>query len=135
MNTVRKVRVAVADDTQLVLRVCSCLVTGCRRAELVGTANNGLELVKLCRSVHPDLVLVDVHMPVMNGLQAVGCIKEEHPNIRIVFLTGDDSEETKQKCIDLGAFAVLPKFTSQTELCALMEELIGKCPLPPHESA
>jgi chemotaxis response regulator CheB len=60
----KKLRVVVADDTQLVLQVCSCLVNGCRRAELVGTAQNGAELLEMCRSLRPDLALVDAHMPV-----------------------------------------------------------------------
>jgi YesN/AraC family two-component response regulator len=68
-------RVVIADDTRLVLRVCSCLVTECQRAELVGTARNGAELLNVCRSACPDLVLVHVHMPVMNGLEAVASSK------------------------------------------------------------
>lgn len=126
-------RVVVADDTQLVLRVCSYLINECHRAELVGTAQNGAELVNICRSAQPDLVLVDVHMPVMNGLEAVACITQEFPDMKVVFVTCDDSEQLKDECMALGSLAVLPKFSSQEELCALMEELIGSCELRTHK--
>ena len=92
----RKLRVVIADDTRLVLRVCSCLVTECHRAELVGTAQNGAELLNVCRSACPDLVLVDVHMPVMNGLEAVASIRQEFPGMRVVFVTSDDSDKLRK---------------------------------------
>jgi DNA-binding NarL/FixJ family response regulator len=125
-------RVVVADDNQLVLRVCSCLVNECDRAELVGTARNGAELLTVCRSAQPDLVLVDVDMPVMNGLEAVACIAQNFPDIRVVFVTCNDSAQLKDECMALGSRAVLPKLTSQAELCALMGELIGSCALRSH---
>ena len=133
MSPDRKMRIVVADDTQLVLRVCSCLVTECHRAELVGTARNGAELLNVCRSACPDLVLVDVHMPVMNGLEAVASIRQEFPDMRVVFVTSDDSAQLKDECMALGSLAVLPKLTSQAELCTLMSELIGSCDLRSHK--
>ena len=126
-------RVVVADDTQLVLRVCSYLINECQRAELVGTAQNGAELLNICRSAQPDLVLVDVHMPVMSGLEAVACLRQECPGMIVVFVTCDDSPQLKDECLALGSLAVLPKFTSQEELCALMEDLIGTCELRSHK--
>jgi DNA-binding NarL/FixJ family response regulator len=126
-------RVVVADDNQLVLRVCSCLVTECDRAELVGTARNGAELLNVCRSAQPDLVLVDVDMPVMNGLEAAGRITQEFPDMRVVFVTCNDSAQLKDECMAVGSLAVLPKLTSQAELCTLMGELIGPCALRSHK--
>jgi DNA-binding NarL/FixJ family response regulator len=133
LNLERKLRVVIADDTRLILRVCSCLVNECHRAELVGTARNGAELLNVCRSAQPDLVLVDVHMPVMNGLEAVALITEEFPDMSVVFVTSDDSDQLKNECMALGSLAVLPKLTSQAELCTLMGELIGSCDLRSHK--
>ena len=127
-----QLRLVVADDTQLVLSVCSCLVDGCRRAKLVGVAQNGAEAVEVARSTRPDVLLLDLNMPVLNGLEAAARIRQELPETRIIFLTADDSDSIRQQCMDLGAYAVRPKLTSQAELCALMSELIGPCHLPPH---
>ena len=74
-------------------------------------------------------MLVDVHMPVMNGLEAVACIKQEFPDMRIVFVTCDDSAQLKDECMALGSLAVFPKLTSQAELCTLMGKIIGSCDL------
>lgn len=126
-------RVVVADDTQLVLRVCSCLVNVCPHAELVGTAQNGAELLNVCWTVQPDLVLVDVHMPVMSGLEAVSRIKQEFPDLRVVFVTSDDSAQLKDDCRALGSLAVLPKITSQAQFCTLMGGLTDSCDLCSHK--
>ncbi len=72
-------------------------------------------------------------MPVMNGLEAVASIRQEFPDMRVVFVTSDDSTEIKDECMALGSLAVLPKLTSQAELCTLMGELIGSCHLLLHE--
>ncbi len=72
-------------------------------------------------------------MPVMNGLEAVACLTREFPDVRVVFVTCDDSSQLKDECMALGSLAVLPKLTSQAELCTLMGELIGSCDLRSHK--
>jgi DNA-binding NarL/FixJ family response regulator len=69
----------------------------------------------------------------MTGLEAVARITQEFPDMRVVFVTSDDSAELKDECMALGSLAVLPKLTSQAELCKLMGELIGSCELRSHE--
>jgi DNA-binding NarL/FixJ family response regulator len=69
----------------------------------------------------------------MNGLEAVACITQEFPDMRVVFVTCDDSAQLKDECMALGSLAVLPKLTSQAELCTLMGELIGSCDLRSHK--
>ncbi len=86
-----------------ILRVCSCLVDGCRRAELVGSATNGAEAIDVVHTARPDVLLLDEHMPIVDGLEAAVRVIEELPGIRIVFLTEDDSVPTRDKCMAVGA--------------------------------
>ncbi len=72
-------------------------------------------------------------MPVMNGLEAVASISQEFPETRVVFVTSDDCDKLKDECVALGSLAVLPKLTSQAELCTLMGELVGSCDLRSHQ--
>ncbi len=72
-------------------------------------------------------------MPVMNGLEAVALITQEFPDMKVVFVTSDDSAQLKDECMALGSLAVLPKLTSQAELCTLMSEVIGSCDLRSHK--
>jgi DNA-binding NarL/FixJ family response regulator len=68
----------------------------------------------------------------MNGLEAVALIAREFPDMRVIFVTSDDSAQLKDECMALGSLAVLPKLTSQAELCTLMGKLIGSCNLREH---
>jgi CheY-like chemotaxis protein len=71
-------------------------------------------------------------MPVMDGLEAVSRIKQEFPDTKVVFVTSDSGAQIKDKCMALGALAVLPKLSRQEELCELVGKLFGPCHLFPH---
>ena len=62
--------------------------------DVIGQANNGEEAIKMSRELQPDLIFMDITMPVLNGLEATRAIKAEHPDTKIIVLTVSDDEQT-----------------------------------------
>jgi DNA-binding NarL/FixJ family response regulator len=83
----RRIRVLIADDRGPTRQGLRALLTLSPGIEVVGEAVNGFEAVQMVAQQQPDVVLMDMHMPVMDGLEATRCIKERWPEVRIVALT------------------------------------------------
>ena len=112
-------RVLVADDPSLFRDGLVSLLEAAGYT-VVGQAGNGQEAVELARSLHPELILLDLHMPVMNGLEALSQIKDEMPEIQTVMLTVSDEESNLIDAIKAGAGGYLLKhLNSQAFLKAL----------------
>ena len=112
-------RVLVADDHSLFRDGLVSLLEAAGYT-VVGQAGNGQEAVELARSLHPELVLLDLHMPVMNGLEALSQIKDEMPEIQTVMLTVSDEESNLIDAVKAGAGGYLLKhLNSQAFLKAL----------------
>jgi DNA-binding NarL/FixJ family response regulator len=123
------VRVLLADDHPLFREgLVSLLRT--RGIDVVGEASDGTEAVALARELLPDVVLMDLTMPGMGGLEATRLIKAELPEIRVVILTVSDADEDLFESIRSGAHGYLVKSTSSTEFFELLEALErGEAPL------
>lgn len=93
--------------------------------EVVGTAQDGRKALALAHTLHPELVLLDVQMPVMNGIEAATELSREFPAIRVVMITGHDSPEIRQACRDCGAQAFIPKEHLNQEFPAVFQQLFG----------
>ena len=101
-------RVLLADDHPLFRDGLATLLRA-RGMEVVGEASNGLEAVEKARALKPDLVLMDVNMPQMTGLEATRIIKTERPETKIVILTVSDDDENLFEAIKSGAQGYLLK--------------------------
>lgn len=111
----------VADDHRLFRQGLISLMNA--RPDLVtvvGEAENGAEAIKLCKQLQPDLVMMDIFMPQMDGLQAARQILEIHPDIAIVILTASASDEHLKDAIDLGVSGYLLKNLDANELFGLV---------------
>ncbi len=86
----------------------------------VGSTDSGRRAIGLCRELHPDLVVLDYHLPDINGLSVAASILAESPGIRIVMLTGDPTPEAVQQAATIGICAFLPKDGS---LAGMLETL------------
>lgn len=84
--------------------------------EVIGIADNGQKGVEMTKELEPDIILMDVRMPVMDGISAVKIIKKDFPNIKIVMLSTYDEDEFVREAILSGASGYLLKDTSPTEL-------------------
>jgi NarL family two-component system response regulator LiaR len=99
----KPVRVVVVDDSAADLdALCSFLRTQ-SRIEIVGTAKNGIELLKIVEELRPDLVITDLHLPRMNGIECTLRLRETMPETRFIVFTDLDSPFTETDCAVPGA--------------------------------
>lgn len=112
----QKIKLIIADDHDLVREgIHSRLVTEAN-IEIIGEAKNGREAIELCRLYEPDLLLLDISMPELNGLEAAKIIRQDMPNIKILFLSVYDNEEYVQEALRIGANGFVLKDASKSEM-------------------
>jgi DNA-binding NarL/FixJ family response regulator len=122
-------RVLLADDHPLFREGVVSLLTA-RDIEVVGEASDGAEAVELCRQLKPDVVLMDLTMPGMGGLEATRLIKAEMPQVKVVILTVSETDADLFETIRSGAHGYLVKNTSSAEFFDMLEALErGEAPL------
>ncbi len=112
-----KIRVVIADDQSLITQSFKVLLeTVAKDIVVVGTAKDGAEAVSVVARERPDVVLMDVRMPIMDGVQAAGLIHERQPESRIIMLTTFDDDAYVHEAIRGGAVGYLLKDISTEEL-------------------
>jgi len=117
------IRTLVVDDSTAALHsICSFLKLQ-PNIDIVGTATDGCQGLASAHALHPDLVLVDVQMPVMNGVEAARRLRQDLPATRIIMVTVHDSPEVRQACRESGADGFIAKEHLDEELPALLEQL------------
>ena len=122
-------KVLLVDDHPLFLDGLTHLLT-LRELEVVGTARDGLEALEKARVLHPEVILMDIHMPRLDGLSALRLIRAEMPDVKIVMLTMSDSDDCLFEAIRSGACGYLLKTQDTDEFLALLQELArGEAPL------
>lgn len=99
----KKIRILVADDHTIVRSGVISLLSLNPDFEVVGEAENGREAIELVRTKNPDVVLMDIGMPVLNGLEATRRIKKEFPQVKVLVLSGYDNDEYILQMIQSGA--------------------------------
>lgn len=137
MVTYRKpITVLIADDHALIREGITAVVGGYEDISLVGEATNGLEAVRLYRISQPDVMLMDVQMPELNGLGAISAIMSEFPQARIAVLTTYRGDVRALQAIKAGARGYLLKTTLRHELIETIRALAeGKRRFPPEIAA
>ena len=112
----KKIRILLADDHQLVRQGFKSIVTQQSDMEVVGEANNGREAVALCAKLRPDLVLMDIAMPQMNGLEATRQMMENDPACRILILSMHKDAVYVRETLRAGAQGYLLKESIDQDL-------------------
>lgn len=111
-----KIRILIADDHTLLRNGICALLENEQDMTIVGEANDGREAVRLAGQLKPNVVLMDIAMPLLNGLEATRQIKHEHPEINILVLTMYDNEEYFREMLEAGASGYIIKRAAATEL-------------------
>jgi DNA-binding NarL/FixJ family response regulator len=125
------VGVLLADDHPLFRDGVASLLAA-RDYRVLGQADNGAEAVKMADELQPDLILMDIRMPGLNGLAATRLIKASHPEMRIVILTVSEEDADLFEAIKSGAAGYLPKSLDSSQFFALLEAVMrGEVGLTP----
>jgi DNA-binding NarL/FixJ family response regulator len=119
-----KCRVLVADDHILVRQGLQRILMARSDLEIAGEAGNGLELLDLLRKSEPDLVLLDISMPNLRGIEAIPEIKKNHPRIKILVLTMHREEEYLYQAISAGADGYLLKDDADKDLFFAIDAIL-----------
>ena len=122
MNTVATeggVRVLLADDDEDFLESLRELIEAQRDLTVVATATNGLSAIELVDELAPDAVVLDLHMPLLDGVTTMARLRRDHPHLCLLALTGDDAPELHSAAKDSGADEVLVK-------TAFVDGLLGR---------
>jgi NarL family two-component system response regulator LiaR len=113
------IRVLIADDHEMVRQGLVAFLNAVADMEPVGQATNGVEAVQLCAQLLPDVVLMDMVLPQMSGIEAIREIRSKHPDIQVIGLTSfTDDKELMQTALQAGAIGYLFKDASISDLAA-----------------
>lgn len=116
MRTKKPIRILIADDHTVVRRGLVALIEDWKDMKLVGEASTGNEVVDLYRRLRPDITLLDLRMPVMDGVAAIAVIRAQFPAARIIVLTIYDDDEDIYRALQAGAAAYVLKDALPEEL-------------------
>ena len=116
------IRVLVADDDRAYLGSLRELIDQQPELEVVATAVDGIQAIELAEQLEPDAVVLDLHMPLLDGVSAAARLRHDHPSICLIALTGDDAPALHRAVLEAGADEVLLK---SAILDALLERLTG----------
>jgi len=112
----RPVRVLIADDEPLFVETVESLLADDERVEVVGTAENGKQAIELALALAPDVTLMDISMPVLDGIEATRRIREHLPNACVLVLTGSSISADVDRARQAGVAAFLTKDRLGTQL-------------------
>ncbi|TCZ74637.1 response regulator transcription factor [Paenibacillus albiflavus] len=117
-------RVLIVDDHHLARKAVRSLLAADDTFQVIGEAHNGLEAIRLSDQLLPDLVLMDINMSPMNGLEAAKQLKQQHPHIRIIMLTVSDDVADLFTALQVGAQGYLLKNMDPDEWLSYLHALI-----------
>jgi DNA-binding NarL/FixJ family response regulator len=118
-----RLRILVADDHEIVRRGLVSLIKSRPEWEICAEADNGRQAVEKANQSKPDIAILDIGMPVLNGLEATRQILREHPGVRILILTITDTDQAVQAVLDAGARGFLLKSDAARDLVIAVEAL------------
>ena len=123
-------RLVLADDHHLLRRGFRSLLSSEPGLEVVGEASTGLEAIELCRRLAPDLILMDIRMPEMDGITATRRVKDEHPGVSVLMVTMHENPDYLLEALDAGAAGyVLKDAPAERLINAVHRTLDGESPL------
>jgi len=118
------VRVLVVDDFEPFRRFVSSTLGKRQALQIVGEASDGLEAVRRAEALKPDLILLDIGLPTLNGMEAARQIRKLAPESKIIFLSQESCADVVQEALNLGAWGYVAKATAGRDLLAAVEAVL-----------
>ena len=119
----KPISVVLADDTEEIRHLLRLALSTDDRFEVVGEASDGAQAIEVVASVRPDAVVIDLAMPVMDGLQAIPEIRKEAPDAKILVLSGFDARQMSNEALSRGAHDYVEKGGDLTDLATRLVSL------------
>ncbi|WP_162095425.1 response regulator [Pseudomonas chlororaphis] len=116
-------RLVLADDHEVTRTGFVALLAGHPEFEVVGQARDGQEALELCERLQPDIAILDIRMPLLNGLGAARLLHQRQPAIKVVIFTMDDSSDHLEAAIAAGAVGYLLKDASRSEVLGALQRV------------
>lgn len=116
-------RILLVDDHEMIRQGLRALLAGVPELDVVGEAENGHDAIAQCRNLQPNLVLMDLSMPLLDGVSAMTMIQKRWPQIRILALTSNVSEQSAVQALNAGAQGYLLKRSSRDILLGAIRDL------------
>ena len=120
-----KINIILADDHVLVRNGIKAMLESDAAIQVIGEASNGKEALEAARTLHPDILVLDIRMPEMTGLEATAKLNDYAPETKAVILSMHDSEEYVLQALDAGAYGYLLKDTDKTEFIKAIKQIRG----------
>ncbi len=119
----KKIKIVLVDDHQIVRDGIKALISGRQEIEIIGESNNAYEFFDLLKEAKPDIVLLDISLPTMSGIEVSKIISREYPEIKVLMLSMYTSEDFIFNALKSGIHGYLPKNTTQDELVLAINEI------------
>lgn len=119
------IRLLLCDDQDIVTEGMGVILRAVRDFQVVGVARDGAQAVEMTGQLHPDLVLMDLRMPIMNGIQATRKLREQFPQVKVLVLTTYDDDEWVFDAIRAGASGYLLKDTPRDQIVAAIRGTVA----------
>jgi DNA-binding NarL/FixJ family response regulator len=120
--------VLVVDDHPAILRHVSTWVHSTRIAEVVGTESDPMAVPQLWTELRPDVVLCDVHMPLLDGVELCAQLRELHPHAVVLLFSAREDATMRSRAHSAGAAGVVSKTASPDELAVALQRAVGQVP-------
>ena len=119
------VKILIADDQELIRESLKIVLDMNSNMEVIGLAENGLKVLEMLKKNVPDIILMDIRMPELDGVLCTKCVKEKYPNVKIIILTTFDDDEYIYNALKYGASGYLLKGCSVQELTAAIQKVMS----------
>ncbi|MCF5172858.1 response regulator transcription factor, partial [Pseudomonas canadensis] len=116
-------RLVLADDHEVTRTGFVALLAGQPQFDVVGQARDGQQAVELCEQLLPDIVILDIRMPILNGLEAARLLQQRLPALKVVVFTMDDSPDHLEAAMNAGAVGYLLKDASRDEVIDALQRI------------
>jgi two-component system response regulator NreC len=116
-----KIRILICDDHTLFVEGIKAMLRGEASLDIVGEARDGRQAVGLVKQLKPDVILMDVSMPDMNGFDATRRVRDIDPEVKVLMLTMHDEEELVARCLEAGAAGYIMKDAPASQLLYAIE--------------
>jgi DNA-binding NarL/FixJ family response regulator len=117
-------RVLVVDDHAFIRRGVQSILHAFPEWELCGEADNGADAVRLSEALKPEVIIMDISMPGLNGIEATRAIHKNHPETKVILLTLHDNDELVRSAFRAGARGYLLKIDAEKELVQALREVV-----------